>query len=52
MAREEITRKIEEIETRRFYLAMKDRWTREDFRIDSELSKEYVNLKKELEKVA
>lgn len=51
MTREEITKRMEEIETRRFYLAMKDRWTREDFATDDKWFAEWLNLKNELVKI-
>lgn len=52
MTREEITKRMEEIENRRFYLAMKDHWTREDFATDDKWFAEWLKLKKELEKIA
>lgn len=45
MKREEIMRRIEEIETARFYLAMIDRWTRETYKRDNELATEERTLR-------
>lgn len=39
MTLQEIKAEIDAIETRRFYLAMKDRWTQEDFKLDRAWSK-------------
>lgn len=50
MTREEIKGKIEEIERRRFFLAMKDMWNREDFERDRKWYNEVRELEKELEK--
>jgi hypothetical protein len=53
MTRTEILNKIDELETARFYLAMKDHWTREDFARDTEhhtemrALKEMLNIEKE-----
>lgn len=52
MTREEIKKKIEEIENREFYLQMKDRWNRDDFDISRkhrEEIRELENLLKSLE---
>ncbi len=38
--------KIRELENRRFFLAMKDNWTRKDFERDEELRREIEELKK------
>lgn len=48
MTRTEILNKIDELETARFYLAMKDHWNREDFARDNELFKEIMTLKEML----
>ena len=40
--------RIEEIKERRFFLAMKDVWSREDFKKDDEYFKEYMELKRKL----
>lgn len=51
MTREEIAKRMDEIETRRFCLAMKDCWTREDFATDNKWYAEWLDLKKELERI-
>ena len=51
MTKMEIEKKINEIEDRRFLLAMKDHWTREDFRWDDKMYAEIKNLRKELQKL-
>ena len=50
MTREQIEKRIEDLETRRFTLAMCDRWTQEDYDLDKELFEEISKLKKELNK--
>lgn len=52
MTREEIKARIEDLEERRFYMAMKDRWTREDFDWDMETFREIRKLEKMLEEEA
>lgn len=47
--REEITKRIEQVETNAFYLHMKDRWTRQDYRTMDEYNRELRQLKRELE---
>lgn len=47
MSKEEILKEIEEVEKRRFYLAMTDRWTDGDYALEHEL----WNRKKELEEM-
>ena len=49
--REEITKRIEELETKKFYLAMKDRWNDRDFETDRNYRIEIAKLEKELEEV-
>lgn len=49
MTRNEILTKIDELETKAFYLNMKDRWTREDYRTMDKYNNEIHKLKKELE---
>ena len=49
MTRTEILNKIDELETARFYLAMKDHWNREDFARDNELFNEIRALKEMLD---
>ena len=52
MTREEIIKKIEVIEANRFYLAMKDRWSRADFDTDHKWWNELMDLKEKLAKVS
>lgn len=47
--REEITRRIEQVENNAFYLNMKDRWTRQDFQTMRDYDSELRELKRELE---
>lgn len=49
MAREEIIKKIDNLETERFYLKMKDHWSSNDFDYDRELYYQIRELKKALE---
>lgn len=49
MAREEIIKKIDNLETERFYLKMKDHWSSNDFEYDRELYYQIRELKKTLE---
>ena len=51
MTRQEIEKQIEELEDRKFYLAMKDRWNREDYKRNDDLNKQLKELKKELKNV-
>ena len=44
MTLNEITKRIEEIESRRFFLAMKDRWSSGDYDLDRELFRELRQL--------
>ena len=48
MTRKEIEKRIDEIKTNRFYLAMKDRWSAEDFEHDRKLVNELIELKNKL----
>lgn len=48
MAREEIVKRIDEIETQRFYLSMVDRWTARDCALDDTLASELYDLKRKL----
>ena len=50
MTRQEIEKKIEELEDREFYLQMKDRWDWKDYEISRKRKEEIRELKKELEK--
>ena len=46
--REELTNKLDVVETERFYLAMKDRWNNEDYNKERELANEELAIRKEL----
>jgi hypothetical protein len=46
MTREEIKKRIEDLEEKRFYLAMKDMWNKEDYRKNDEWYTEIIELKK------
>lgn len=52
MMKNEIEKRIDELEKARFYLAMKDRWDSRDYAMDREWFNELLALKKELEKMA
>ena len=52
MTRTEIEKKIEEIENKRFYLAMKDRWNANDYTTDNKWFRELLALKKALAETA
>lgn len=49
MTNREIEERIEELENKKFYLAMKDRWNDRDFQRDRELSRQIIELKAQLE---
>lgn len=51
MTREEITKRIEDLEERKFYLRMVDRWTAKDYEYFDKWNREIRELKKELENV-
>lgn len=51
MTRQEIEKQIEELEDRKFYLAMKDRWNKEDYKRNDDLNKQLRELKEELKNV-
>ena len=51
MTKQEIEKQIEELEDRKFYLAMKDRWNREDYKRNDDLNKQLRELKEELKNV-
>ena len=51
MTRQEIEKQIEELEDRKFYHAMKDRWNKEDYKRNDDLNKQLRELKKELKNV-
>lgn len=44
----EMEKRIEELEARRFYLSMKDRWSYEDHEADRKMWMEVLELKKAL----
>ena len=48
MTREEIKARIEELETRKFFNNMVDRWDWQNKKIDEELTKEIRELKAQL----
>lgn len=48
MTREEMQKRLETLETRSFYLAMKDHWDRKDFELDTKMFNEMLELKKAL----
>ena len=48
MAKQEILNKIDELATKRMYLACKDRWTKADFDRDDEMAREQRALKEML----
>ena len=50
MTKEQIEKRIEDLEYRRFILDMKDRWDSDDYKTDREWSDEIFRLKKELNK--
>ena len=46
--REELKARLKDIENRRFFLAMKDRWNNSDYELDNKLFNEKLAIKKEL----
>ena len=50
MTKQEIEKRIEDLEERRFALAMCDRWTQEDYDLNDRLLEEIKKLKAELNK--
>lgn len=50
MSVQEIKSKINELETKQFYLNMKDRWSGMDYTLDTKYTNEIRNLKKLLDK--
>ena len=50
MTRQEIEKKIDEVNTKYFILQMKDGWTSEDYELEEQLEKEMKELDKQLEK--
>ena len=49
MTQKEIKEKIDDLETRKFYLAMKDRWNSKDYDYNRELAKQIKELKELLD---
>lgn len=49
LTREEIMKELDEIGTKRFYLAMIDRWTSRCYDLDREYNNREMELKKMLE---
>lgn len=52
MMREKIEKRIDELESARFFLAMKDRWDRRDYEADDKMFKELLELKEQLKKMS
>lgn len=50
MSVQEIKSRIDELETKQFYLNMKDRWSGMDYTLDCRYTNEIRNLKKLLDK--
>ena len=48
MERAELERRLADLEERRFYLDMKDHWSRADFDRDDELAREIREIKAKL----
>ena len=46
MTEQERIEQIKEIERKRFYLAMKDRWNQHDYIVDATLFREWLDLNK------
>ena len=46
--REELKARLKDIEDRRFFLAMKDRWNNSDYELDNKLFNEEISIKKAL----
>jgi len=51
MTRTEIAARIEKLEGMRFMLNMKDSWTIDDSKYDTDLANEIAKLRKEMEKI-
>lgn len=47
MSINEIRSRINQLEERRFYLSMKDRWTNADFDYDAKLLRELADLRRQ-----
>ena len=50
MTREEMEKRMEELDRMMFFLNMKDRWNDEDYKRDREMFREWKTLKDKLEK--
>lgn len=50
MSKQEMKEKMKELENRRFFLAMKDRWNSSDYALDDKLFHEWLELKNKVEK--
>ena len=48
MTKEEMLKRMEELEGKRFMLAMKDRWDSSDYDRDNKLFNEWLELKKKV----
>lgn len=51
MAREEMVKRMEELEELRWMLSMKDRWNNKDFLQDREWFDEWLNLNEQVKKL-
>ena len=52
MAKEEMLKRIDEIETQRFYLDMVDRWDTRTYDLDTRLANELYDLKRKVAKLS
>lgn len=52
MNKEELLKELQEIQKRRFYLSMTDRWDDSDYDLDNELWKKEIQLQNQLEVIA
>lgn len=50
MSKQEMKERMKELENRRFFLAMKDRWNSNDYALDDKLFHEWLELKNKVEK--
>lgn len=51
MAREEMVKRMEELEDKRWLLSMKDRWDSKDFAQDNEWFNEWLSLNEQVKKL-
>lgn len=51
MAREEMVKRMEELEELRWMLSMKDRWDSKDFAQDNKWFEEWLNLNEQVKKL-